>query len=348
MSRSIRLFTQVYSALLHFYPQRFRDEFAAEMQETFDRLSVEAAARGKGTLVVMTWRELRQAPANIVREHWRERSRRKMDIYPKESIGFKPVYGLGILGALAPFLGAAVLGVLPILGPAGRYVGFIVFGGMIILLLLGLVRGVPSWSLPTVGLFATILALPAVVIWAPLFFFLPTVSNWMRLVIGNGWPWFSLCLMGLIAVVVIALRPRAPLYQRMPRDWIWLAFALYGSAAYWLLLTFDEYAGEQPYVVAATATLVIGALIFLRANRPWPRYWTLLGSLLLVVLIVALGKWNLVPTQTWPLNINEELRWGEVQSSLQSGAWLMLGVLGPPALFKLILLRPNQSPSPPI
>jgi hypothetical protein len=348
MNRSLALVQYLHAALLRLYPRQFRDEFADEMLETFGQMSVEAAAQGKWTLVVVCWRELRLAPVNIVREHWRERSRRNMDKHPQESPGFETVSGLGMLAALTPFLGAALLDLGPMLGPVAGYVGFVVLGGMIVLLLLGLTRGVPSWCLPTVGLFATILALPALVVWAPVFFFLPPLGDWMRLVIGSGWPWFSLCVMSLIAVVVMAFTPRVPLLERMRRDWIWLAFALYGSAALWLWLTFDEYAGRQPYVVAASATLVVGALIYLNANHPWPRFWTLLGSLLLVVVIVAWGKWNLVPTQTWPLRIDEGLRWGELQSTLQSGAWLMLAVLGLPALFSLIPRRRGQSPSSPI
>jgi hypothetical protein len=134
----------------------------------------------------------------------------------------------------------------------------------------------------------------------------------------------------------------------MRRDWIWLAFALYGSAALWLWLTFDEYAGRLPYVAAAGAALVFGALVYLRANRPGVRFVTLLGSLLLAILIVAWGKWNLVPTQTWPLVIDDGLRWSEIQSSLITGAWLILSILGPPALVRLLPLQRGPSPGTPV
>jgi hypothetical protein len=268
-----------------------------------------------------------------------------MDVHSQESIGFRPVSGLGILAALTPFLGAAVLGAGSNLGPAGY---FVVLGGMIVLLFFGLIRRIPSWSLPTLGLFVTFLALPTLAFWAPVFIFLSPLADWMRLVIGSGWPWFNLMLLCLIAIVVMAKMPRVPLYERVRRDWIWLAFALYGSAALWLWLTFDEYAGRLPYVVAAGAALAFGALVYLRANRPGVRFVILLGSLLLAILIVAWGKWNLVPTQTWPLVIDDGLRWSEIQSSLVTGFWLVFAVLGPPALVRLLPLPRGPSPSTPV
>lgn len=336
---------RTYRILLRLYPKAFRDEFTAEMEGTFAELVMQAAAQGNWTLVAVCWRELRQAPANIVREHWRERSRRNMDVHSQESIGFQPVSGLGILAALTPFLGAAILGAGSSLAPAGH---FVVLGGMIVLLFFGLIRHIPSWSLPTLGLFATFLALPALAFWAPVFIFLPPLADWLRLVIGSGFPWFNLMLLCLIAIVVMAKMPRVPLYEGVRRDWIWLAFALYGSAALWLWLTFDEYAGRLPYVVAAGAALVFGALVYLRANRPGVRFVILLGSLLLAILIVAWGKWNLIPTQTWPLVIDDGLRWSEIQSSLVTGAWLILSILGPPALVRLLPLQRRRSPSTPV
>lgn len=336
---------RTYRILLRLYPKAFRDEFTAEMEGTFAELVMQAAAQGNWTLVAVCWRELRQAPANIVREHWRERSRRNMDVHSQESIGFQPVSGLGILAALTPFLGAAILGAGSSLAPAGH---FVVLGGMIVLLFFGLIRHIPSWSLPTLGLFATFLSLPALAFWAPVFIFLPPLADWLRLVIGSGFPWFNLMLLCLIAIVVMAKMPRVPLYERVRRDWIWLAFALYGSAALWLWLTFDEYAGRLPYVVAAGAALVFGALVYLRANRPGVRFVILLGSLLLAILTVAWGKWNLIPTQTWPLVIDDGLRWSEIQSSLVTGAWLILSILGPPALVRLLPLQRRRSPSTPV
>lgn len=332
MNTSLGLAQYLYAVLLRLYPRHFRDEFGAEMQETFNQLSVQAAAQGKATFIAVCWRELRTAPENVVREHWRERSGRSMDTHAQELLEFKPITGIGILAALTPFLAAVAIG----LGPGTAYVAV---GGMVLVLLLGLVRGVPSWCLPTLGFFATILAFAGLFIWAPVFFLLPPVAEWMRNVIGNGWPWFTMALVGLIAVIATVRKPGTVLAQRARRDWIWLAFALYGSAAYWLWLAFDEYAGEQPYVIGATVTMIVAALVYLRANRPWLRYWTLLASLVLVIAIVALGRWNLVPTQTWPLTIDEGLRWGETENAIVSGVWLILAVLGPPALFKLIPQR---------
>ena len=341
----MNLIARVYAALLQLYPQPFRAKFSEEMRAVFADALQEAAGAGRISLARLLWRELLELPVSIAAELWRERSRRNMDVHSQESTGFQPVSGLGILAALTPFLGAVILGAGSGLVPAGD---FVVLGGMIVLLFFGLIRRIPSWSLPTLGLFATFLSLPALAFWAPVFIFLPPLADWLRLVIGSGFPWFNLMLLCLIAIVVMAKMPRVPLYERVRRDWIWLAFALYGSAALWLWLTFDAYAGRQPYVVAAGAALVFGALVYLRANRPEVRFVILLGSLLLAILIVAWGKWNLIPTQTWPLVIDDGLRWSEIQSSLITGAWLILSILGPPALVRLLPLQRRRSPSTPV
>lgn len=344
-SREMNLIARVYAALLQLYPQSFRAEFGEEMRAVFADALQEAARAGRISLARLLWRELLELPVSIAAELWRERSRRNMDVHSQEPIGFQPVSGLGILAALTPFLGAAILGAGSGLAPAGY---FVVLGGMIVLLFFGLIRRIPSWSLPTLGLFATFLAFPTLALWAPVFIFLPPLAAWMRLVIGNGWPSFNLMLLCLVAIAVMSKMTRVPLYERVRRDWIWLAFALYGSAALWLWLTFDEYAGRLPYVVAAGAALVFGALVYLRANRPGVRFVILLGSLLLAILIVAWGKWNLVPTQTWPLVIDDGLRWSEIQSSLVTGAWLISSILGPPALVRLLPLQRSRSPSTPV
>ncbi len=342
----MNLIGRVYTALLQLYPQQFREEFAEEMRAVFADAMREAARAGRISLALLLGRELLDLPVSIAVEHWRERSRRNMDLHSQESSGFKPVSGMGILAALIPFLGAAVLGSGSQLGLVGL-VGVPLFVGMIVVFVLGLIRRVPSWSLPTFGLFAVIFALPVMVLWAPLFFLFPDFVPWFRLVIGSGFPWFSLCVVGVSLIAVMALL-RVPLYWRIRRDWIWLAFALYGSAAFWLSLAFEEYAGRLPYVAGVGAALVLGALLYLRAGRPWVRFGILLASLLLAIFIAAWGTWTLVPTQTWPLDVNDGLRWGETQSSLITGVWLIVGVLGPPAFVRLLPRPRGRSPKTPV
>lgn len=334
MSRLLDWITRLYAALLRLYPLSFRDEFAAEMQQTFSQVLAEAAARGKAALGAVCWQELRQAPANIVREHWQERSRRTMELRREDSPAFERISGPGLLAALTPFLLIGLLELGPFLPPAAVY-GLL--GGTLVLMLAGLIRGLPGWSLPTAGFFAGIVALVCLSPWVWLLGFVPPLGDWLRLVLASGMPGAALFLVTLIGLVILArVKPLRPFYERLRRDWTRLAFALYGSAALWLAVTFDEYAGRQPYVFAASATLVAGALIYLWVRRPWPRFWALAVSLGLVLLIVAGSKWILIPSQTWPFPITAELREGELKSTLESGAWMILAVLGLPALLNLM------------
>jgi hypothetical protein len=65
---------QVYRRLLPLYPARFQAEYAAEMEGVFAQAVGEAARQGRLALARRGWRELRDLPLAVLREHWRERT----------------------------------------------------------------------------------------------------------------------------------------------------------------------------------------------------------------------------------------------------------------------------------
>jgi hypothetical protein len=67
---SIPLLTRLYALLQRLYPRRFRAEFADEMLAVFAAAVMEAAAHGSAAVALVCWRELRDWPIALSREHW--------------------------------------------------------------------------------------------------------------------------------------------------------------------------------------------------------------------------------------------------------------------------------------
>ncbi len=88
------------------------------------------------------------------------------------------------------------------------------------------------------------------------------------------------------------------------------------------------------YVFAALGALALGAVAYLRVRPAAFRFAALGVSLLFAWLLVAFGKWMLIPSQAWPFPITDGLRWGEVKDTLLSGMWMLVAVLGFPALLQ--------------
>lgn len=63
----------LYIQLLRLYPPRFRQEFAAEMQDVFALALYEAEQQGSFAIIRLYLSELSDLPLSLVREHLRER-----------------------------------------------------------------------------------------------------------------------------------------------------------------------------------------------------------------------------------------------------------------------------------
>jgi hypothetical protein len=60
------MITRLYVALLQLYPKKFRTEFSVEMEDVFRQ----ATSESKSQALSFFFRELRDFPANLVRQHW--------------------------------------------------------------------------------------------------------------------------------------------------------------------------------------------------------------------------------------------------------------------------------------
>ncbi len=95
MNKTRQLIVHLYAALLRLYPASFRDEFADEMETVFIENICDAAYVNRQGLLLVCWRELRDYPFSLFREHWRHFTNKEpkmMAIYRKPGWLFYPAW----------------------------------------------------------------------------------------------------------------------------------------------------------------------------------------------------------------------------------------------------------------
>jgi len=342
----------LYSLLLHLFPKAYREEYGDELLAVFDLSLDDAMQEGKLEVMRVMLRELISLPAAIINEHLRERRKAKM--IGKFSSRFDFVLGSRreFLTALYPFILIGfieplmtVLMVSSLLTPRSVLVngiGIFIVASLGILLLLGFVKGLPRWSLPYLGFALTILSVSA-------FSFLLDIRSlhlYDRLsplgdvMFEGGW-WFGL----LVALILLMTAARTlPAFQRFRNDWTLLCFIPYGGVPFAMMLTFDEYSGDEPFMFFAFLVLALGTWHYLHNKHEWKRFGALFGAMTLAMFIAAVGKAILLPTQDWLVFVDTASWKTEAMYTIRTWIWLALIMLIPPAL-KLFQSPDNSVPA---
>jgi hypothetical protein len=209
------------------------------------------------------------------------------------------------------------------------------FGSLLGMFAVGLAAGAPRWFLPYLGFILSIINLfTHTLVFPPSwsgFPFLEQASRFIRGFVRQGTVWIGVVVLSILLVLIAALIPKfRPLYRRLRDDWTLLAFVLYGTVPLAILLTFDDYQGEDLYVLVANLVLVIGGWFYVRNQNPWKRYLILFTGLTLSMAVAAVGKaviykyfWVGVRHFTWQ---------SETMSTVTLWVWLALFMLTPLAL----------------
>jgi len=257
-----------------------------------------------------------------------------------------PVTGWNLLIVFVPFLMAVAI---PSLDLAGRFVHVSDFEVLILLvgllavlmylvIITGFAKGLPRWSIPSVGLLICIAGYRVFTIWiddAPPQFHLSPVSEEVIFAAVMGLLFYGhmLLLSALLVLVAAWVRPLRPFYERVRWDWSLLSFLLYSCALVALLLGFGRYQGSEPYKLAGMLILAAGAWVYLRRSRPEARLGALLVAVAFTIGLVGVGKYLLYPQQAWIVH-NTFPRWWEAFVPLIDGAVLLL-VIAAPAVIQL-------------
>jgi hypothetical protein len=343
----VKFVIRLYAILLRLYPRQFRDEFGDEMQSIFTEALTEAAQRGHLVLIQTCVRELLNLPGAILREYLQAR---RISMENQSRVSW-----LELSVAAIPFLLYLVLPVVEELRLGWGGVPFLfLLGGLVIVMIVGLFKGVPRWSLPAIGLMLAILNYLALgvfgmavvmVILEPLFgisgfllpLFAPTLVPIFRTIFGSGFLYLGIIPLSLIIILVSAyIKPLLPFFQRIREDWTLFPFTLYGIMPLAIFISFDEYQGSAPYEIGMGLCLLAGVWLYLRISQSWGRILVLGIGITLAMAVEAIGKWILIPSQSWldliqPSSI-EEIIQGEVTSTVQTWFWVMIVVFLPALL----------------
>ena len=264
----------------------------------------------------------------------------------------KPLTLLHWLAALAlfifPLISTALQLMMPLPDGSGLLLFILFFGCIGFAFVLAIINGLPRWSFSYSGFVLTILVSYSlgILLWGIFVFpawmlIFGTMDFWsltVRLLYSGLMKAFTWLLVLLIAVILLALIRHWPkthsLWKRVREDWTHLSFLLYGGVIFHIWLTFDEYHHENIWLFAAFANLAIGAWLYLRSHRKLTRILALVGGATGSLWLIAIAKWNLVPLQTWPVNLEGE-RIFEALAAI--GNWIVTSLaLIVPAIFRFL------------
>lgn len=316
MSGWERLLVWGYRALLAFYPSEFRAEFGEEMQDVFAAAVAEARHHGGERAWRLIWRETRDWPGAVWQAHLDIRKGHAM--MDSRSNSPAPLTRNEMIVAMALFVLPAVPAAVKfVFGyhtvtssiSSGLTIILIVFTAVV--LVLGFRRGVPRWSVPFLGVAVTAIVMLELSwrIWE--LFYQPvetaigyhTKTLQVRVLystLREGFFWFATFITATILIMLLAIWPRTRrLAQAIRQDWTLLSLMLYSGVVFNLELVFEEYAYDELLKIACWTILAVGAWIYLRSRSPRRRILALLAGVTLVYWISAVGKWYLVPLQSW-------------------------------------------------
>lgn len=354
----VRFIIRIYGILVGLYPWEFRAEFAAEMQQVFAEAVETAGKRGWLSLAAVCLQELRDWPGATLREHLQKRRNKHMNSPTNVPATWEPVSRPALLVGLALFLIPVIYSMEPLLPPAITRVALIAlmafpFGVSIT----GLFKGLPRWSLPSIGVLFSALFLYIILdAFEPWTLILHNrivrvgdeFSRYVWQGIRSGIFWVGLLLTVLLIVFALAAwRRTRPVYLRARHDWTLVSFTLYGASLLSLFINFDEYQYRSLYMTVSLLSLAAGAWGYLRSASSRKRLLALLAGVILAMSSMAIGKWIIVPRQDWPFWFGwheterwETERWFESLRTLVEAGWMLL-VISVPALLNL-LPRPAQ------
>jgi hypothetical protein len=211
---------------------------------------------------------------------------------------------------------------------------------LLVALLIGWVKGFPRWCFPY---------------WGFVFLIVLYLQNFRGTIFGKPFTGNWLVLTPLLAIILIGIlwtRDIGSIYRMFRSlwvDWTQISFAFYGLLPLMLIAVYDEVRdlAAQPALTGLMLVQAIGALLYMRSTRIWPRFlWLVAGFSI---------SWALATIHlAWYWNGRQEpgmsapSTWGETLSWTTPMGALLLVILVTPILIEgmHLLLRRRQSVNP--
>jgi hypothetical protein len=341
---NISWLTRLYRTLLRLYPSNFRGEFADEMQEVFSQAAGEAANHSLLAVGELFLNELRGLPAAVLSV--RQSAWRKMQVAAALPAQFTQIE----LSWKEVLVTMAVLLLPAVVILANRHMHSSAFGSqapaslpagllfLVIMLVIGILRGFSLRSRPYSGAVITIAAYLFLFQWVADLVSPSLISNFsappwdhstylLLKIVSTGMFWMVLFCLTLLVVALLAVFNR---FQRVcwhiKNDWSLLSFILHGEIVFALLLLFENHRAEWPYIFTSLLCLAAGAWLYLRGVQSWHRSLALFGGLLLAVCVAATGAYSAGPAYQEALLIpRSELGLPWLSVFLSQDGWLEAG-----------------------
>jgi hypothetical protein len=336
----------IYKTFLNLYPRNYRLLFASEMVEVFRQSVSDAAQQSRSTFWKVILHELCDLPIASAKEHISLLFNGNTTATPSSPSMQSVVSRKELFVTLAAFTIPLILIMLN--NPTEYLVkslpAALVFIALVVIA--GLLREIPRWCLPYLGLALSIVGFIVIFNWLA-DQILPTVPPWLgpgpreqstRLLwqgFLTGMMWFSLFMVGLSAWFILGFvrwmrRLRLPALQG---DWPKISFVFYAGGMTALVLMFKDHYSREPFAIVSLLFLAAGAWVYLRSSQPWRRLAALLAGVTLAFGIAAVGIWLKVPLQPWSWeglwNTAETERWFEAWRVMLVWIWLMFFLLTP-------------------
>ncbi len=353
MKNTASTLTGLYAQALRLYPQPFQDEYGDELLSVFKMRVAEKKAAGKGKLVWMSLRELRDLPLSVLAVYLHERNRYKMQNQLNRWFSHEPGDWREILLSVIPFVFIALLpgllSLIPAINNLSVTFGIILIAIMFLFLaslgILGLLVKLPRWSLPyagiaiTVGIFGVDFLLAATPMTEMSFFSNELIRTAVIML-------FYLSELAVLMAIGLWLAGQvnltAPFIEQTQKDNTLLSFMQYGSAFILVMTNFEDLIGSGWYQIAAGVVMTLGAWGYLAADKTGLKIGALIGGFTAGLAVALAANLNYA---TYNFAVITEIAGYPIQSIVADvvSMWLasLILVLVP------LLYRPKQSQNTP-
>lgn len=347
---------RVYGSLLLLFPEKYREEYGEELQAVFNLSLHDAMSTGIREAAKVILFELIGLPKAILYEHLRQRRKAGMNKRQNARFEFPPGSNREALAALTPLL----LSILLVSGISMLFSSFTVYprwladifgyasmGVFLILLLVGLVQGLPRWSMPYLGLLLGLFSVYqfSEVIYAYYGRYYIYERSWiLGELVNQIYMWSGLT---LVVVLLVMATATFPSFHKIRRDWTLLSFLVCGAAPFAILIAFDEYQRKDLYLLMICLVQALGIYSYLHAHGRWKRFLILFIALTLSMWIVAIGRVILLPSQTWTHTLEPGWWKRELLGPVLIWLWLSISMLIPSVISVFPRVRKPAIVEPP-
>jgi hypothetical protein len=284
------------------------------MQTVFDSALQETQKDSAFGLVTFIWREVSDWPFAVLQEHLR--SRKGLGV-TQNNLAWKPLtskelilglvlFGMPILSDLIKLVFGYQIG--------NRIGSFLLLSTLIFILailIFGLFKGFPRWTVPCFGaLVITLVMLQAVFPLWGLFaedvrqlihYSTKTLAARIQysVLLGNFFWLISFTVLVLLVIFLMIWPRTRKLAHRIRLDWTLMSLMVYSALVFNLELIFEEYAYDEAWKIASRICLFIGAWIYFTKEDQRKRILALLVGTTFFFGIAAVGQGVVLPQQSW-------------------------------------------------